>query len=465
MSARVVVDATFDAPVRVPVLVIGAGACGLTAALVLAQSGVECVVVERDPRPAGSTSLSSGFIPAAGTRVQRALGIEDSAEQFACDIQAKAQGEAAQHLVGAYTAAIAPALDFLQQSHGLDWEMLDGFLYPGHTHRRMHSLRERTGAALVQALDAAAAQQGIAVLTGAHAVELVVDDTRRVRGARVVRTDGSLEAIACDALLLACNGYGGSPELLHRFVPEMAGATFGGHVGNDGTAIRWGEALGARLADMRAYQGHGSWAVPHGVLITWALMVEGGVQVNAEGHRFHDESQGYSEAALHVMTQPGGVVWNVFDGPILALAQGFPDFVQAQQAGAVRHFTSIAELAAGLSCDESTLQQTLRAVQPGVPDAFGRTFKRSLAAPFQAVKVTGSLFHTQGGLDIDDACRVLDTQGQPLANLWAAGGAARGVSGDHVSGYLSGNGLLSAVAGGYIAAHAMARQLQIGEGA
>ena len=41
-------------------------------------------------------------------------------------------------------------------------------------------------------------------------------------------------------------------------------------------------------------------------------------------------------------------------------------------------------------------------------------------------------------------------------NLLAAGGAARGVSGNDVAGYLSGNGLLSAVAGGYIAAHTAA---------
>jgi fumarate reductase flavoprotein subunit len=40
---------------------------------------------------------------------------------------------------------------------------------------------------------------------------------------------------------------------------------------------------------------------------------------------------------------------------------------------------------------------------------------------------------------------------QPLPNLFAAGGAARGVSGNHPSGYLSGNGLLSAVAGGAVA--------------
>jgi fumarate reductase flavoprotein subunit len=42
--------------------------------------------------------------------------------------------------------------------------------------------------------------------------------------------------------------------------------------------------------------------------------------------------------------------------------------------------------------------------------------------------------------------------GHALPNLLAAGGAARGVSGNDVSGYLSGNGLLSAVAGGHIAA-------------
>jgi fumarate reductase flavoprotein subunit len=83
-----------------------------------------------------------------------------------------------------------------------------------------------------------------------------------------------------------------------------------------------------------------------------------------------------------------------------------------------------------------------------------------LAAPYCAIKVTGALFHTQGGLDIDEQCRALHEDGTPFPNLLAAGGAARGVSGNAVWGYLSGNGLLSAVAGGYIAAHTAARQLK-----
>ena len=62
-------------------------------------------------------------------------------------------------------------------------------------------------------------------------------------------------------------------------------------------------------------------------------MMEGGVQLNGLGERFHDETQGYSEAAVHVLAQPGGVAWNVFDGPILELARTFPDFREAEAAG------------------------------------------------------------------------------------------------------------------------------------
>jgi len=87
-------------------------------------------------------------------------------------------------------------------------------------------------------------------------------------------------------------------------------------------------------------------------------------------------------------------------------------------------------------------------------------FARALGAPYYAVKVTGALFHTQGGLDVSPDMRVLRADGQPLPNLLAAGGAAGGVSGDAVWGYLSGNGLLSAVAGGAIAAKSAAAILQ-----
>ena len=431
----------------VPVAIVGAGACGLTAALTLREAGVDCVLLERDATPQGSTALSSGFIPAAGTAAQRAAGVrDDSATRFATDIQAKAHGSAAPHLVAAYTEAIAPALDRLQQRHGLAFEVLDGFLYPGHSVRRMHTLPQRTGAALMGALDAAAQRAGATLLPLARVIELWCDAHDRVLGVGIRRPDGRDEQLACDVLLLACNGFGGNPAMVHEWLPEMRGAAVTGHAGPDGSAITWGQALGARLADLGACQGHGSWAVPHGVLITWALMTEGGIQVNAHGRRFHDETQGYSEASVQVLAQPGGVAWNVFDTPLLALARRFPDFVAAEAAGAVREARDAAALSSTIGCDVATLADTLATTR--------------LVAPYFAIRVTGALFHTQGGLDIDAQARVLRDDGAALPNLLAAGGAARGVSGPTLSGYLSGNGLLSAIAGGFIAALTAAGQLR-----
>jgi fumarate reductase flavoprotein subunit len=390
-----------------PVAIVGAGACGLTAAILLRDAGVDCVLLERDAVPQGSTALSSGFVPAAGTAVQRAAGVaDDSPARFAADIQAKAKGRAAPHLVRAYTEAIAPALDALQARHGLAFELLDGFLYPGHSVRRMHALRERTGAALVGALATAAESAGATLLTDALVRELWCDADGRVIGLGLRRPDGSVEHLACEALLLACNGFGGNRSLVAELLPALADAAFAGHAGNDGSAIAWARALGLRLADLGGCQGHGSWAVPQGVLVTWALMTEGAVQVNARGQRFHDETGGYSEAAVAVLAQPGGVAWNVFDERLRALGRGFPDFRDAEAAGAVKRFDDAAALAAHIGCDAETLARTLAGA------------RRPLAPPLYAVKVTGALFHTQGGIDVDAACRALRPTAGRTPTCW-----------------------------------------------
>jgi len=92
-------------------------------------------------------------------------------------------------------------------------------------------------------------------------------------------------------------------------------------------------------------------------------------------------------------------------------------------------------------------------VDPKQPDIFGRDFTATpqIEPPFFGIKVTGALFHTQGGLVIDDDARVRLSGGGTVPNLFVAGGAACGVSGPDVAGYLSGNGLLSAIAFGFVA--------------
>ena len=442
-------DADFDS--EVPVLIIGAGAAGLCAALAASEAGVEPVVIERDAVPAGSTALSAGLIPAAGTRFQRERRIEDSAELFAADVARKAHGEADTELVRTVASQAGPTVEWLADNYAMPFEVIADFNYPGHSAHRMHGLPSRTGAELIDRLRGAVEARDIPILTGRVCETLFAGEDGFIEG---VELAGG-ETIGCGALVLACNGYGGKAELVRRHIPEMADALYFGHPGNQGDAVKWGEALGARLSHLSGYQGHGSVATPHNILITWAAITEGGFQVNAQGRRFHNEALGYSEAAAEVLRQPGGIAFDVFDARIAGVARQFEDFRNAEKAGALITAASIAELAARIGVPADAVQGERDEIEAmhGNPDRFGRVFAadKQLAAPYCAIKVTGALFHTQGGVAIDSQARVLDLKGTPFPNLFAAGGAAAGVSGSQASGYLSGNGLLTATVFGRIA--------------
>ncbi|WP_170789217.1 FAD-dependent oxidoreductase [Ruegeria lacuscaerulensis] len=432
-------------------LIVGAGACGMVAALSAAEQAQDVLVIEADPVPSGSTALSAGLIPAAGTRLQQAAGITDSAELFANDIQAKAHHQNDQALVDLLAGTAAEVIDWLTDRYGLPFSVVTDFDYPGHSRRRMHGLPTRSGEELINALRSACEDAGLDIICDRRATVLYRDDDQ-ILGIAVTGPDDLVETIECDRLILACNGYGGNRELVAQHMPQIEQALWFGHSGNRGEAVLWGEALGADLQNLGAFQGHGNVAHPHGILITWAVITEGGVQVNRDGQRFWNEAQGYSEAARAVLSQPGGEAFAIFDERIAAIARQFEDFKQAEAVGAIHSANSIQDLAIRLAMPADSLAQTLRDISEGGTDRFGRTFSSPpLTPPYKGVRVTGALFHTQGGLKIDASARVLRANGAAIQNLYAGGGAACGVSGTGDSGYLSGNGLLSAVVLGRIA--------------
>ena len=126
--------AGFD--LNVPILIVGAGACGLVAALAANDAEAEVLVVEADAAPSGSTALSAGLIPAAGTRFQRDAGIEDTADLFAKDIQKKAKGENPQELVDLLAGQSGKVIEWLADRFGLPFSVVTDFDYPGHSRRR-----------------------------------------------------------------------------------------------------------------------------------------------------------------------------------------------------------------------------------------------------------------------------------------------------------------------------------------
>ena len=442
---------------EVPVVIVGAGACGLCAALAAKESGANVLVLEQDPTPLGTTAMSTGLIPGAGTRLQSAAGIEDSAELFAADIMKKTRNQTDANIALQLAKESAKTIEWLIDNHNIPLSLVDSFLYPGHSVMRMHGSPNRTGSELMGTLCNAVEKAGIDILTNALVTDLLSDDENRVLGVRIQRPDGEVEEFGCKSLILGCCGFAGNNEMVEQFIPEIVEAEFFGHPGNKGDAIKWGQMLGADVADISSYQGHGGLAVGHGVPILWPMIMEGAFQVNQLGKRFSDESLGYSEQAVEVLKQPDHIAWNIYDQKLHELMMEFEDYNNAMDVKAIKKAANIDELAEITGIDIQSLATTISEVEKlakGIEkDTFGRSFegKPPLTPPYYTVKVTGALFHTQGGLVVDKNARVLTEKGNPLPNLFAGGGAARGISGPSNWGYIAGNGLLTATTFGRLA--------------
>jgi len=454
---------TFE--ISVPVVVVGAGAAGMTAALAARDGGAEVMLLERDHRPRGSTAMSQGNIAAAGTKSQKQAGIEDSGEIFATDILALTRGETDARLARIFADASGPTVDWLVEKHGIplavdpDWGVA-----LGHSRSRIHSVPTHTGAELLATLGNAAERAGVDLVTDAHVTDVYADESGRVCGLRFRRPDGSTEDVGCDALILTTCGFGANREMICRFIPEMKDATYFGHEGNEGEGIQWGMELGAATADMTAFQGLGALADPHRVLIHYNIILRGGLIVSVKGERFTDESKDISGMGRKVSAQPEGLAWFLFDQRLMDLVSKYAETKEAVQMGAFRRAGSTAELATLAKMPLAALEKTLADSQVmaagKAKDPHGRDFTRDPALvgpPWWAVRVCGALFHTQGGLVIDENAQVRRPDGSPLPNMFAAGGTARSTSGPADWGYIPAAGLFTAVTQGRIAGEAAAR--------
>lgn len=455
---------TFDA--SIPVLVVGGGATGMTAALAAADAGADVMVLERDATPTGTTSMAQGFICAAATKAQREKGVDDSPEAMFADIMKKTRGETDPRLARAVARECGPTIDWLMESHRFPFDVELAWRTDfGHSVPRLHGLPSRTGGELLGRLIRAAEDEGVALTTNAHVVDVYADDKDRVLGVGVERPDGTRETLGCNALVLATCGFGASRAMVRRFIPDMGESPYFGHEGDDGEGIQWGMDLGAATADMGAFQGYGALSIESGVLVNYNIIMEGGIQVNLRGERFSNELFDISGQSKVVLAQPNGVAWVIYDDRLRQSNLRWPEYQQLTKLGMVKSAPDIAGLASVIGVPADALQKSITdcialANRQGT-DPFGRDFTKnpalSGAGPYFAAKVTGALFHTQGGLVVDENARVQRPDGSAMPNLFAGGGTARSISGPGVWGYLPAAGLCMAVTLGRLAGDAAAR--------
>jgi len=445
-----------------PDLVIAGAGGGLAGALRAAELGLDVlvVVVSEHFRRGNNTSMSTAMVPGAGTRFQRAEDIDDSPDLYLADIMAKTHNEADEQPAAALTQVSARLVEWLVDSVGLDLHLVTDFHYPGHSVDRCHTIEGRHGTVLLDHLvQRVRDTDTIDLLVPARLVDVRLDDAKRVAAAVLESPDGTTEEVPTRAVLLATNGYGADRELVAEHLPEIADAVYHGSEASRGDALRIGEGLGADVAFLDAYQGHGALAQRTSTLVGWATIMHGGTIVGADGRRFGNETTGYSEYAAVIAAQPGSAGWIVLDQRIHDSCLVFTDFRQTVDGGALVWADDVEGLAqaTGLPVDALTeeLESTaaLAAQNGSDPDRFGRTsFEAPLQPPYAAVKVVPALFHTQGGLVVDGSARVLREDGSPIEGLYASGGAAAGISGHGAAGYLAGNGLLPALGLAFLAA-------------
>ena len=429
---------------QLDLLAVGAGGCGFAAAIAAHDAGLESAIVEKLDRPGGNTALSTGSVPGAGSRFQKAAGIDDSPERMIADYEAVAGQHDMMPVMRSLAHDSAGLVEWLVDKVEVKLQIITDYKHIGHSVPRLHAPVSRKGQDLLDDLAAAADRRGITVACGNGVRELVTASDGAVIGAVIETASGEVTRVGAKKIVLALNGYAGDRELVARYCPEIAGAEYFGARGSTGEAVRWGEQLGAALGNMAAYQGYGAVAYPQGTILTWTTIEKGGVMVDRHGKRFGEEAKtGYSDFARFVLGAEGPV-HAVFDERIKLIADKEEEFRELMGMKGAKRGANAQELASAIGVDAAALAKSVASLTP----------------PLYAVRVVPGLFHTQGGLKVDEDARVLRPDGTPVPNLFAGGGAAAGVSGKRgAAGYASGNGLLTALGLGRRAGLRAAREI------
>ena len=337
------------------------------------------------------------------------------------------------------------------------------------------------GPGLGEFLTQSAEREGIEILYGARAIELVMDGNR-VSGV-AVRQDGNIFNITANAVILAAGGFEANTEWRTRYLgPGWDLAKVRGTRFNTGDGIRMALDIGAMPP--------GNWSGCHAV--GWdrnappfgdLAVGDGfqkhsyplGIMVNATGKRFVDEGADfrnytYAKYGHVVLQQPGQFAWQVFDAKVTDLLRDEYRIRQVTKASA----DTIGELAAKLDdVDAGAFVAEVEAYNaavmtevpfdPAVLDGRGTkglevpksNWAQTLdTPPFEAFAITCGITFTFGGLKVTTEGHVIDNDGMPIPGLYAAGELVGGL---FYFNYPGGTGLMSGAVFGRAAGASAAR--------
>ena len=436
------------------VIIVGAGTTGMPAAIFAAQRGAKVLVLEAAPEVGGTLHLSAGQMSAAGSRLQKEKGIEDTPDEHYDDCMRISDNTADPVLVRLAVDHAAETLDWLQD---IGAEILPDHPVLAQGHEAYLKARycwgPEGGRSLLKAIQPAfekeIANGSVTLKLETEAGTLIQDDRGAVIGVTARDKSGAEAEYFGHNVLLASGGHAANPELYAELtdVPLYGN---GAYPYSQGAGITMGQSVGGWTRGKEHYicafnvilekNEIGSpmlariISMPH-ARMPWEIFV------NVHGKRFVREDHPSVDHREHrLMEQPDMRCWAVFDDVIANEAPAYvatPDVPHPRRWSKEELFEgfdkyptmykadSLEELASKAGIDGAALKATVADYNANIDgdDAFEREHRpRPIEkGPFYAIQIQGSSISSVVGLAVSGDLQVINQDNQPIVGLYAAG--------------------------------------------
>ena len=434
LNAKAVAEAVSDreAAYTADVVVVGAGGAGLAAAITAAENGASVILVEKMSNVGGNTLISGGEMAAPGNWMQEKEGIADDVETFYNDVLKGGDNEGDPALIHVLAENALNGALWLRDDIHVTFEDYMLF-FGGHSIKRSLVPLNASGVELIQKLNAKAESLGITIHKGTRATKLEMTDGK----VNTVKADYNGQEITYTAnkgVVLATGGFGSNIEMRKQYNPQMDEKILSTNsVGSTGDGVVMAQELGAQVVDMQFIQTYPTCDVETGALLyVGDVRLEGrSILVNLEGKRFVEELERRDVISLAVTEQTGGVSYMFWDeasmvasGVAASHQQEYDDLIRR---GKLVKADTIEEACAHFGINAEELKATVERYNQYAADGKDLEFNKrgTLTAfgegPYYIMVSTPAIHHCMGGLKINTSAQVIDTEGNVIPGLFAAG--------------------------------------------
>jgi len=423
------------------VVVIGAGASGMSAALEAHEAGLEVVLLEKMPYVGGNTVRA--------TAGMNAVVNEEDYEAFISDILRSGHAQGNLRMIEILAEEGKDALNWLID---LGADLRDVGILAGHSKARTYrpSGGKPVGGEIVRVLKNAIDNSSVDLRMEHKAIKILLDSRGEASGVEVEDRTGKKYTIDTKNIIIATGGFGGSPEVFVHYNQKLKGYHTTNAPSATGDFIGLVEDLDVKLVDMSYIQTHPTVSPKYGVLITEAIRGNGGILVNNLGNRFADEMKNRDFLSTDLLEQPEKEVYLVFNETVRQSLSASNDYINMDLVVSAPDIEALGTL---LRIDTGRLKETMLRYNGFVENQIDLDFNRQSLkvpleeGPFYAIQVTPAVHYSMGGILINEKSQVISESGLPIKGLYAAGEATGGI---HGLNRLGGNSLLDAVVFGRI---------------